>query len=71
MKGFDTFREKLDGILDDYHYMKGRHEVLEKMSTVYSEMRDLLDEMKQMGELDRYNVEGIFNGIEEIDKMGL
>ncbi|HDR4373473.1 TPA: hypothetical protein QCP80_003303 [Bacillus cereus] len=71
MKDFDIFREKLDGILDDYHYLNEQYELFKKVKTVYSEMRDLLEEMRQCDELDRYDVENIFKGIEELGKMGL
>lgn len=71
MKDFDIFRVKLDGILDDYHYLNEQHELFGKMKTVYAEMRDLLEEMRQYDELDRYDVKNIFKGIEELGKMGL
>ncbi|WP_233198014.1 hypothetical protein [Bacillus mycoides] len=70
-KDFDALRSKLDGILDDYYAMSKEQVVFEKMKTVYGEMRDLLEEMRQYGELDRYNTKRIFEGIEELGKMGL
>lgn len=71
MMEFNKLRNELDIILDDYEYLKEENALFQKMSLTYMQMKDLLTEMKSFGDLDGYDVEDIFKGIEENEKLGI
>lgn len=70
MKEFQEVRNELDSILDDYEHFQKEYPHLIRVHTTYIMMKDLLEEMKSMGDLDGYDVEWIFERIKEHEKDG-
>lgn len=67
----EKFRNELDLFINDYEFMEKEYENFKKIHQAYVMMKDLLDEMKDQGELDGYNVEEIFKGIKELESLGI
>ncbi|MGZ9868173.1 hypothetical protein ACU3L3_07100 [Priestia endophytica] len=68
----DKMRLKLDRVLDDYIYYEKNYKDIVKIYKVYNQMKDLLEEMTERGgDLDDYETDEIFKGIEEVDQLGV